>query len=152
MPARLHRHAFSLVEVVLALGVVSFAFVGIIGLLPVGLQTSRQAQETSVQSQIAQQVSNEIQLARFSDLNASVFPGASFPKYFDEQGLLVENPEAPNCVYTVNVLAPPPLVNATLPGAGTPNTHIRILTFGIEKSANPGFPIRFSVMAADNGL
>lgn len=139
-------------EVVLALGVVSFAFVGILGLLPVGLQTSRQAQETSVQSQIAQQVSNEIQLARFTDLDVAVFPGTAFPKYFDEQGILVEPGNESNSIYTVNILTPPPVTNPTLPGGAVPNTHIRILTFGIEKTRSPGITNRFSVMAADNGF
>ena len=40
-------HAFSLVEVVLALGVVSFAIVAILGVVPLGLQTGHDAANQS---------------------------------------------------------------------------------------------------------
>ena len=46
--------AFSLVEVVLALGVVSFALLAILGAFPVGLQTGRGAHDETRAAQIAQ--------------------------------------------------------------------------------------------------
>lgn len=52
--------AFSLVEVVLALGVVSFAIVAILGVLPLGLQTSHYAQDETRAAQIAQAVLTSI--------------------------------------------------------------------------------------------
>lgn len=60
--------AFSLVEVVLAIGVVAFAFVAIFGLLPVGLTTFREAMGTTVGGQIAQRVLNEAQQTDFDVL------------------------------------------------------------------------------------
>jgi uncharacterized protein (TIGR02598 family) len=48
--------AFSLVEVVLALGVVAFAVVAILGMLPVGLDTSHAAQDNTRAPQIAQSI------------------------------------------------------------------------------------------------
>ena len=48
--------AFSLVEVVLALGVISFAIVAILGVLPVGLQTGHSAQDETRAAQIAQAI------------------------------------------------------------------------------------------------
>jgi type II secretory pathway pseudopilin PulG len=50
------RFGFSLVEVVLALGVVSFAIVAILGLIPTGLQTSHSSQDETRASQIAQSI------------------------------------------------------------------------------------------------
>src|ERR1700742_1236811 len=50
------RQGFSLVEVVLALGIVAFAFVAILGLIPAGMSTFRQAINISVCSQIGQRV------------------------------------------------------------------------------------------------
>lgn len=47
------RCAFSLVEVVLALGVVSFAIVAILGVLPVGLNTGHFSQDETRAAQIA---------------------------------------------------------------------------------------------------
>lgn len=50
------RSGFSLIEVVVALGVVAFAIVAILGLVPTGLQTSRNSQNDSRAAQIAQAV------------------------------------------------------------------------------------------------
>jgi hypothetical protein len=50
------RDAFSLVEVVLALGVVSFAIVAILGVFPVGLSLGHSAQDETRAPQIAQSI------------------------------------------------------------------------------------------------
>src|SRR3954451_24442826 len=52
----LTNRAFSLVEVVLALGVVSFAIVAILGVIPVGLRTGHSAQDQTRSAQIAQDI------------------------------------------------------------------------------------------------
>jgi hypothetical protein len=91
--------AFSLVEVVLAVGVISFAFVAILGLLPAGLTQFRQAMDNSVGAQIAQRVILECQQTDFDTLTnttATTTPvaGYYFPlaingktfRCFDEQG------------------------------------------------------------------
>src|SRR5205823_7388168 len=64
------QSAFSLVEVVLALGVLSFAIVAILGLIPIGLQTSHSSQDETRAAQIAQSI-----LATFSgqQFNAVTF-------------------------------------------------------------------------------
>src|SRR3954467_13083751 len=49
-------NAFSLVEVVLALGVISFAIVAILGVFPVGLSTGHSAQDETRAPQIAQMI------------------------------------------------------------------------------------------------
>ena len=48
--------AFSLVEVVLAIGVIAFAVVAILGLLPVGLSTNHSSQGETRATQIAQDI------------------------------------------------------------------------------------------------
>ena len=60
--------AFSLVEVVLAVGVIAFAFVAILGLIPAGMSQFRQATDTSVCAQIAQRIINESQETDFTTL------------------------------------------------------------------------------------
>jgi uncharacterized protein (TIGR02598 family) len=50
------RSAFTLVEVVLALGIVSFAIVAILGVLPSGLATSHSSQNDTRAAQIAQDI------------------------------------------------------------------------------------------------
>jgi uncharacterized protein (TIGR02598 family) len=54
------RNAFSLVEVVLALGVISFAIVAILGVFPVGLNTGHSAQDETRAPQIAQMILSSI--------------------------------------------------------------------------------------------
>ena len=65
--------AFSLVEVVLALGIVSFAIIAILGLIPTGLQTSHSSQDETRAAQIAQSI-----LATFS---AQQFNSVTFLQY-----------------------------------------------------------------------
>jgi len=60
--------AFSLVEVVIAIGIVSFAFVGILGLLPAGMHQFRGAINTTVCTQIAQQIISDAQQTDFDTL------------------------------------------------------------------------------------
>jgi uncharacterized protein (TIGR02598 family) len=62
------QRGFSLIEVVLAVGVVAFAFVAILGLIPAGMGQFRQAIDTSVCAQIAQRVINDAQQAEYATL------------------------------------------------------------------------------------
>lgn len=73
--------AFSLVEVTLALGIVGFGMVSVMGLLPVGLTTFRDAMDRSVSAQIVQAVLNEYQLVDFTNL-----PTAPVTTYYSEEG------------------------------------------------------------------
>ncbi|MEA3212476.1 MAG: hypothetical protein QOE70_5533 [Chthoniobacter sp.] len=93
---------FSLIEVVLAIGIVAFAVVAILGLLAVGSDQFRVALDNTVCSQIAQRVINDALQADFKTLADaknggmdSKDPGFSFRaptvlegvvRYFDEQG------------------------------------------------------------------
>jgi len=140
--ARRRQSGFSLVEVVLAVGVISFAFVAIMGLLPAGLQQFRQATDNSVCAQIAQRVIQDAQLTDFSILvDSANLPadttgyymqansysqqdtGKSNPihvRYFDEQGneVIPQNQlpsavELANIIYFVNTRIQP---STNLPG------------------------------------
>jgi len=75
--------AFSLVEVVLAIGVTSFALLGMVALLPMGLKTSHQAADAMTEAQIVQYARNQLEMTPFTNLSAWV----SNPLYFDNQGL-----------------------------------------------------------------
>ena len=91
--------AFSLIEVILALGVVSFAMTGLLGLLPMGLDISRQAIDVTVESQMAQTLRNQIQLAGLP--NVEQWSGQQL--YFDVQGLSISNANSPGRVYTAQM-------------------------------------------------
>jgi uncharacterized protein (TIGR02598 family) len=78
----LRRHAFTLVEVVMSLGIVSFAMVGLFGMQPVGLNAFRGAISQTVEAQIVQAIGNEILLTGFSNLSS--LDGASYA--YDGEG------------------------------------------------------------------
>lgn len=147
--ASLRARAFSLVEVVLAVGVVAFAFVAIMGLLPAGMTQFRQAIDTSVCAQIAQRVIMEAQQTDFDILTDSaniVSPtaGQTFQaptkangalRYFDEQGneIPATGSTAPtNTIYQVNTRI---MLMPTLPGSDTPSSSMTTVT--VQVAFNP---------------
>lgn len=73
------QRGFSLVEIVIALGIVSFAMMSIVGLIMVGMNVFRSSIDTSVQTRIAQQIINEAQLSDFGKL-------VDYQAYFDADG------------------------------------------------------------------
>lgn len=110
----LKLEGFSLIEVVLAVGVAAFALVTIMGLLPVGLSTFRSSMNTAVGSQIAQRVFGDLQVADFNGLTST-------NRYFDEQGNdLGIASNAPNCIYWVQVT-----VSTNSSYTGTTSTNLR---------------------------
>lgn len=91
------RGGFSLVEVVIAIGVIAFAFIPMMGMLPTGLNLSRQAIDTTVEAQIAQQLTAEVQQTDFSRLDELASASIASPSYFDDQGNKVTDPA--NAIY-----------------------------------------------------
>lgn len=84
MPLPLSRaRAFSLVEVTIALGIVSFALISVLGMMPVGLSTMRAAMDQTTEAQISRRISGEMMLTPFSRLDTWV---SNSPLYFDDQG------------------------------------------------------------------
>jgi uncharacterized protein (TIGR02598 family) len=134
---------FSLVEVTLAMGLVSFSLVGLMGMLPVGLSNLREAMELQTQARIAQQLAAELQLLPFAEVSGGSYQ-SSFPRHYDEEGSSVTATEA---IYTVTADA---LAAVELPG-GASNPEIRRLTFGIQKKTSPNTTEAFSLVASNTG-
>jgi uncharacterized protein (TIGR02598 family) len=176
----LRQSGFSLVEVVLAVGVISFAFVAILGLLPAGLHQFRQAMDTSVAAQIAQRIIQDAQQTDFDVLTETVAPAKRDPKstiaftstvypvaggsrtvrYFDEQGNEVvikgttpTQAERADIVYTVNTRIQP---WPSLPGAGSsPDTSVSsvgrsLITITVQVVYNPAV-IPFQLVGSQAG-
>lgn len=57
------RAGFTLIEIVLAMGILTFALVGILGLFPVALDTARESKEETLAAQIAQSLHADIRRA-----------------------------------------------------------------------------------------
>lgn len=148
---RFSSAAFSLIEVAMAVGIMGFAFVAILGLVPVALTSFRTTKIGTVSSQISQQVIAQAQVAPFAALtqpdssNQTVqklttpqgvaytvlclpgppeTPGAPplYIRYFNDQGVEVLSTD-PTGIYQVNsrVLVGPPFVQST-PSGGTGGT------------------------------
>ncbi len=58
---------FSLIEVTIALAITAVALVSLMGMIPQGLSTMREAADQAIEARIHQQILGEIQLTPFSD-------------------------------------------------------------------------------------
>lgn len=123
---------FSLVETAIAIGLMAFALVSIMGLVPMGLTTFRKAMDTSVGSQIVQQVLADVQQA--SDISQQA--GAQTFRYFDDQGNYLGNSETTGTIpstalYHVNTVVQFP--------SQYPQGHFsdKLATILIEIATNP---------------
>jgi uncharacterized protein (TIGR02598 family) len=128
--------AFSLVEIVIGLAVISFTFVTLIGLLAIGSLNFRNANTTSVTTQIAQHVINEVQQTDFNSLtNTSNLSGGGPTytlminsqkiRYFDDQGDEMPASEKATSVYQVNTrIYPSPALPQTDGTLTCPNMAI----------------------------
>lgn len=97
------RSAFSLVEVVLALGVISFAIVAILGVLPIGLQTGRSAQDETRASQIAGNVLSPLAGQARDVTNPNLMNSAAILRPIIDATV---DPPLPNSSYNVDLTAP----------------------------------------------
>lgn len=79
------RSAFTLVEVSIALAVVSIALLSVMGLMPVGLSTMREAMDQTAEAQILRRISGEAALVPYDRLDTFAAAG---PYYFAQDGTL----------------------------------------------------------------
>ena len=121
--------AFSLVEVVMALGIAAFCLVALLGLMPVGLKTVRDARGDALRAEVLKAMGNIAQQTDYSLLGN--LAGKKY--YFDINGLVVSSASA-DAIYeavlstgTVNV--PSSSTSTALAGATS-------VTVAIRRSAN----------------
>jgi uncharacterized protein (TIGR02598 family) len=84
------RNGFSLVEVAMSLAIMAFACVSLIGLIPFGLTSFHQAMGSTIEADIVQDLTNDMLLANFSNLNqysyANSTATANQTYYYDNEG------------------------------------------------------------------
>jgi uncharacterized protein (TIGR02598 family) len=127
--------AFTLIEITLALSLISFAFVGLMGLLPLGLQNFQSAIDISIRSQIAQRIFTD---ASQTDFDTLVGPaGGSTPtptyRYFDNQGNEVFSQQG--AVYQAQIQVIP---STGLPSSPSSQTNPDLATVQISIANRPG--------------
>ena len=108
---------FSLIEIVIAIGLAAFAIVGLIGLMPQGLTTLKQSRSDSLRAEILKSVANTAKQTDFSPISS--LNGTNF--YFDADGVLVAS-GSPDALYqavlgTNSANVPASGSAYTLPGA-----------------------------------
>jgi len=113
------RQAFSLVEVTIAIGVVSFSLLAIMGLVPVGLTTLRSAMDQTVESQIVQSIGSQALLTPFGQLTNHY---ADKVAYYSEEGVIT--PDRSSARYEVETS----LADAVYPGS----TNVSQLSSAIQ--------------------
>lgn len=171
----LHRlRGFTLVEVVLAIAVVAFAFVGMFSLLPVGLGVFRESMDISITAQIAQRIVSEAEQSDFDSLvpeagnavEGVTLGGAderffTLPlRYFDDQGTelglgdgtkpipVLSDPEKQRVIYTARI-------RGSLPGEADPSAHnhayfASLPARGDDKRFSPRFATFLTIQIVKN--
>lgn len=120
---------FTLVEVTMALGIISFALLAMIGLMPAGLGSLRDSTQQSINAQILQQISSGLVVNSFaSRTDFSEFSGTNM--YFNEEAQLLANSSGAR--YKAAITAQ----NPSLPGVATndPNLPASLKRLGISIS------------------
>ena len=137
-------------EIAVALGVISFSCTCLLGLLPASLNAFHQAMANTVESQIVQSISNDLELDNFSTLTGYVSSPPTY--YYDYEGQVV--PNAGGAFYTATVSmnmvtsvnSPADLDSAPATPAAAYNVIVSIT------STTQAHPHVFSVIIANNGL
>lgn len=91
------KYAFSLVETVLALGIVGFAVTAVVGLLPLGLKNFRHAIDLNARTEVVRDLVSLARQTPFAEL--STLKG---PFLFDDSGIRTTS-DNPNAAISVSV-------------------------------------------------
>jgi uncharacterized protein (TIGR02598 family) len=136
---------FSLVEVSVALGIVSFAVIAILGLIPSGLNTLKDSNGETVRAQIVRSIAASALTANFSSLNASV--------NFDNDGQpLLPTDTATYPRYTVNATTNAPSFPGSTSGNFTGSlTALRIQIVLKPASSAMGTTNNYTLQIANSG-
>lgn len=116
-----HASGFSLIEVTLALGVFAFAVLGLMGMIPIALQTHRDAKNETVLSQIKQRLAAEALLtdgAQLANLSTD-------EKKFDVEGRELLGTSENEVVYRAKITLEP----FRTPGTTLTNSSLQRVVF-----------------------
>jgi uncharacterized protein (TIGR02598 family) len=132
---------FSLVEIVLCIGIISFAFVSILGLLPAGMNVFRSSMNASIGAQLVQLVLNEAQQTEFEVLTGGPAPKSYYEfvpvRYFDGEGNELPAPRRAESIYHLRAIVQnlPKFPDATGKNTVAMND---LATVVVQVATNPG--------------
>lgn len=84
VPPRTHRAGFTIAEVVIALAIIATAFVAVLGLIPAGMNASRQATDSTIVAAIFEHLQHQL-----SGVPLKVGAVPFSPAFFDERGVAI---------------------------------------------------------------
>jgi len=122
------RRGFSLVETALALGVVSFALVSLMGLLSCGLVTFRKAMDFTLETQMTETLIAKARQTTYTGLSG--LSGQTF--YFDDNGDLVTAAD-PTATYAATVTITNP-VGIPAAASGYTNNGVALMAITFKRS------------------
>jgi uncharacterized protein (TIGR02598 family) len=122
--------AFTLVEIVLALAIIATAFVAILGLLPAGLDASRQAANSTVVAAVLDDVHQRLQ-----NQPLTAGPVAFSPVFYDDRGIYIAPDADPATQARRLYRADISIVNWTQQPANT--SALRPVTIALSWPVNP---------------
>lgn len=85
------RSAFTLTEVVIAIGIFAVAIIGILSLMATALDNARLSATDTVLAAMAQEITTELRSQAFSNVFATVGSGIAVTNYFLEDGTRTTN-------------------------------------------------------------
>ncbi len=100
----------------------------VLGLMPVGLNTLRQAMDNSTETQIAKQIGGEALLTPFSQISAN-FAGKTF--YYDEQGIRQDTASDRTRYWAITTLTSPSYPGSDQVPSASPVTN-SLLTLRLD--------------------
>jgi uncharacterized protein (TIGR02598 family) len=119
--------AFSLIEVTIAMGVMAFAAIAILGIIPNGLAAATRSSQTTIAARLASEVQSEIQQVGLASF-------ATDTTYFDGDGkILTNNTGAVYDVYRS-------VEDCTLPGASA-GSFKKVIVQVVKNPAGQTFPV-----------
>ena len=137
------RSAFTLIEVLLALGIVSFAFIALFGVLPVGLQTYRKAMDATTRANIVSVISSELAQAPYATID--VRDGTD--RFFSDQGQEVSSSSR-----DVRFRVTYENIDDSTSLFGVDNTSLKPVTIDISTVDGDTSLSRVTIFVADNGI
>jgi uncharacterized protein (TIGR02598 family) len=151
-PGAQARRGFSLIEVTLALGLMTFVSFGLLGLLPEGLSNFRKSMDYTVRAQITQELASMVQRTSYADLQ-----GLGRTYYYDGEGIELEGAHDPRAVYKATLSPAPDLPALISPVWSQGNVHQRLRAVNIEIGrvhAPPSgdAPYKLMTYVADTGI
>jgi uncharacterized protein (TIGR02598 family) len=144
------KRGFSLMEVTIAVAIIAFTCIPLIGMLPAGMKTMRDGQREAVGAEIVRLLTNELSMSNWGDTN-DLETWEDHLRYFDSEGIPLESDDL--AVFTAKIEVGD---ETTLPGAPYPNPFLKRVTIKVthkpevlnDRFTNPKFHRTYSMLIA----